>query len=216
MQCSSVRFGDYDNDGDLDILLTGYAGSGRIAKVYRNTGGSFAEDSCITLPGIFYSSIAFGDFDNEGDLDILISGDSASGKIAKVYRNTGGSFNEDTGTLLPGVNLSSVAFGDYDNDGDLDLVISGNTSSNDKIAKVYKNNGSTFIEDAGINLPGVEYGSVDFGDYDNDGDLDILISGDDGNNLITKMYQNNSGSFAEDTGISLPGIKESSVEFGDY
>ncbi|KPA12620.1 secreted protein, partial [Candidatus Magnetomorum sp. HK-1] len=86
---SSVAFGDYDNDGDLDILLTGDTG-GKIAKVYRNTGGSFSEDTGINLTGVYDSSVAFGDYDNDGDLDILLTGDTGSIKIAKVYRNTGG------------------------------------------------------------------------------------------------------------------------------
>jgi FG-GAP repeat. len=43
----------------------------------------------IILPGVKYSSVAYGDYDNDGDLDILLTGESASGKVAKVYRNTG-------------------------------------------------------------------------------------------------------------------------------
>ncbi|KPA13186.1 hypothetical protein MHK_006608, partial [Candidatus Magnetomorum sp. HK-1] len=50
---SSAAFGDYDNDGDLDILLTGNTGSSKIAKVYRNTGGNFSEDTGINLTGVY-------------------------------------------------------------------------------------------------------------------------------------------------------------------
>jgi predicted nucleotidyltransferase len=213
---STVAFGDYDNDGDLDILLTGeFSYNNVTAKVYRNTGGSFSEDIGISLTGVVDSSVAFGDYDNDGDLDILLTGYSDSGIIAKVYRNTGGSFSEDTGISLTGVVNSSVAFGDYDNDGDLDILLTGYSSSGN-IAKVYRNTGGSFSEDTGIKLTGVKSGSAVFGDYDNDGDLDILLTGSSDSVYIAKVYRNTGGSFSEDTDISLTGVRYSSVAFGDY
>ena len=83
-----MAWGDYDNDGDLDILLTGDHGSGgRVAKVYRNDGGGTFTDIGAGLTGVYDSSVAWGDYDNDGDLDILLTGYSGSGKVAKVYRN---------------------------------------------------------------------------------------------------------------------------------
>ncbi|KPA19078.1 hypothetical protein MHK_000704, partial [Candidatus Magnetomorum sp. HK-1] len=212
---SSVAFGDYDNDGDLDILLTGEAGSSRIAKVYRNTEGSFSEAAGINLPGVRFSSVEFGDYDNDGDLDILLTGCTGSIRIAKVYRNTGGSFNEDTGINLTKVDYSSVAFGDYDNDGDLDILLAGYTSSS-KIAKVYRNTEGSFSEATDISLTGAAKCSVAFGDYDNDGDLDILLTGDTDSSKIAKVYRNTGGNFSEATDINLTGVYNSSVAFGDY
>jgi hypothetical protein len=75
----------------------------------------------------------------------------------------------------------SIVSADYDKDGDLDLFIVG-TSTGVKIAKVYRNTGNNFTEDA--NLTGTGGGSAAFGDYDNDGDLDILHTGT--NNSSTK------------------------------
>ncbi|KPA13717.1 hypothetical protein MHK_006076, partial [Candidatus Magnetomorum sp. HK-1] len=212
---SSVAFGDYDNDGDLDILLSGFTGSDPLVKLYQNTEGNFTEDTGLTLPGVHNSSVAFGDYDNDSDLDIILSGDSINGKIAKVYQNNSGIFSEDTDINLPGVNFSSLAFGDYDNDGDLDILLSGNSDS-DQVVKVYKNTEGHFSENTGIILPGVQLSSVIFGDYDNDGDLDILLSGLSDSDPIAKVYQNTEGSFTEDTAISLPGVSSSSAAFGDY
>ncbi|ETR68569.1 MAG: hypothetical protein OMM_04490 [Candidatus Magnetoglobus multicellularis str. Araruama] len=183
---SAIKFGDYDNDADLDILVTG---SG-IAKVYRNTWGTFSEDTNINLPGISSSSADFGDYDNDGDLDIIISGESDEGRITKIYRNLGGNFSELTATNLTGVDNSSIAFGDYDNDGDLDVLITGNSDIG-RIAKVYRNTGVSFIEDTDISFPGVDNSSAAFGDYDNDGDLDILIAGESDNGKIANIYRNN-------------------------
>ncbi len=81
-----MAWGDYDNDGDLDILLTGSFG-GPVARVYRNTGGAFV-DIGAGLTGVQNGSVAWGDYDNDGDLDILLTGLRAGGPVAKVYRNT--------------------------------------------------------------------------------------------------------------------------------
>ena len=84
-----AAWGDYDNDGDLDILLTGSNG-GKISKVYRNDSGSFA-DINANLTGVNYGSVAWGDYDNDGDLDILLTGDDTDDNhITKVYRNDSG------------------------------------------------------------------------------------------------------------------------------
>ncbi|ETR67503.1 MAG: hypothetical protein OMM_11526, partial [Candidatus Magnetoglobus multicellularis str. Araruama] len=202
----SVAFGDYDNDGDLDILMTG---SG-IAKIYRNTGGSFSEDSAIALPSVYSSSVAFGDYDNDGDLDILIAGNAVSGKIARIYRNTGGSFSEDTTIDLPGVYHGSVNFGDNDNDGDLDILIAGDSDSG-KIAKIYRNSDGSFSEYTPVNLPGVDYSATSFGDYDNDGDLDMLLTGETNSGNIAKLYQNSGGMLTEVPGTNFIGVSDASV-----
>ena len=207
--------GDYDNDGDLDILLTGDNGPGEISKVYRNDSGSFT-DIGAGLPGVSYSSVAWGDYDNDGDLDILLTGqDSGSNAISKVYRNDGGSFT-DIGANLTDVSRSSVAWGDYDNDGDLDILLTGRDSLSSEISKVYRNDGGGSFTDIGANLTGVSYSSVAWGDYDNDGDLDILLTGDDGSNYISKVYRNDGGGSFTDIGANLTGVYHSSVAWGDY
>jgi alpha-tubulin suppressor-like RCC1 family protein len=209
----SAVFGDYDNDGDLDILITGNDGTNKIAKIYNNTEGSFSEAVGISIIGVYHSSAAFGDYDNDGDLDLLLSGSTGSAKIAKLYRNTGGNFTEETN--FTGVEYGTMTFGDYDNDGDQDILITGQTESN-RIAKVFQNTEGSFSEDTTITLTDVYNGSGAFGDYDNDGDLDILITGDNGSFNVAKVYQNTGGDFTVDTSISLTGISSSSAAFGDY
>jgi hypothetical protein len=217
---SSVAWGDYDNDGDLDILLTGSLGSmTSISKIYRNNGNNiFTEQTGISLSGVSSSSVAWGDYDNDGDLDILLSGYANSGKISTIYKNNGNNtFTKQTGISLILVDHSSVAWGDYDNDGDLDILLTG-SSYYGIISKIYKNNGNnTFTDQTGISLTGVTDGSVAWGDFDNDGDLDILLTGNTGSANISKIYRNNSNNtFTEQSGISLTGIYNGSVAWGDY
>jgi hypothetical protein len=215
VRSSSAAWGDYDNDGDLDILLTGEgAGSACIAKVYQNTAGVFTDISA-SLTGVRNSSVAWGDYDNDGDLDILLTGEDAGFNfVAKVYQNTAGVFT-DIGAGLTGVRQSSVAWGDYDNDGDLDILLAGFVGGVTRTTKVYRNSGSGFT-DIGAGLTGVDFSSVAWGDYDNDGDLDILLTGDTGGlNPIAKVYQNTGSGFT-DIGAGLTGVLVSSVGWGDY
>jgi predicted nucleotidyltransferase len=217
----SVAWGDYDNDGDLDILLAGDAGYlYYISKIYKNNGNNtFTEQTGISLTGVGDCSVAWGDFDNDGYLDILLTGDSYSASISKIYKNNGdNTFTEQTNISLTGVEYGSVAWGDYDNDGDLDILLTGRNSNSNYISKIYKNNGNnTFTEQTGISLTGVSWSSVAWGDYDNDGDLDILLAGDKGSSLISKIYKNNgNNTYTEQTGISLTGVTSGSVAWGDY
>ncbi len=184
---SSADWGDYDNDGDLDIVISGQ-NNGPLTKLYRNNNGSFT-DSNANLPALS-AHVAWGDYDKDGDLDLLLTGeDSAEVAQTKIYRNDNGSFIDSKIALL-GVRASSAAWGDYDNDGDLDILISGLTQEKTLAVKVYKNqDGASFI-DAGINnLTATFVGDVSWADYDNDGDLDILIAGLS-SSPITWLYRN--------------------------
>jgi len=222
---SSVAWGDYDNDGDLDVLLTG-RGTGLIplSSVYENTGSGLAEDVSISgvLEDVYWSSAAWGDYDNDGDLDILLTGYDGSGNHSRVYKNTGSGFMEDVSisSVLVDVSNSSVAWGDYDNDGDLDILLTGSDSGSNRLSKLYENTGTGFKEDLAASsvLTGVSNSSVAWGDYDNDGDLDILLTGYDGSIRRSYVYENTGSGFTENVSISsvLPGVNGSSAAWGDY
>ncbi|MCK9426589.1 MAG: FG-GAP-like repeat-containing protein [Ignavibacteriaceae bacterium] len=216
----SAAWGDYDNDGYLDILLTGYTLSGPVSQIYKNNGdGTFTLLTSVSLPGVGNSSVAWGDYDNDGKLDILLTGNSFGTRISKIYKNNGnGIFTEQTSVSLKGVSNSSVAWGDYDNDGNLDILLTGLNDLSGQVSIIYKNNGDgTFTEQTSVFLAGVEQGSVAWGDYDNDGYLDILLTGMNGTNQISKIYKNNwDGTFTEQTSASLTGVSNSSVAWGDY
>jgi len=211
---SGVEWGDYDNDGDLDILLTGYTGSVRVSKIYRNDSGIFT-DIFAPIVNIYRSSVSWGDYDNDGDLDILATGNtSTTDTSAKIYRNDSGTFTDITASI-EGVSFGSTAWGDYDNDGDLDILITGRPGA-PYFSRVYRNDSGTFTN-INADLIGVYLSSVDWGDYDNDGDLDILLTGDDNSSLpVSKIYRNDSGTFIDTNSALSPVGYGSSCEWGDY
>lgn len=163
---SSVACGDYNNDGLPDVLLAGQRDTLALtADVWRNTGAEFTNLS-VGLPPLGNCSVAWGDYDNDGRLDILFCGGTTSGPIAQVWRNTGNGFtNSNAG--LPGV-FFGAAWGDYDNDGLLDILLE---------SYVFKNTGKGFTN-INTGLPAPYYTSLAWGDFDNDGRLDIVYSGD--------------------------------------
>lgn len=210
----SVAWGDFDNDGDLDILLTGKSTVGDVSIIYCNNDTSF-DRLDTNLPGVRFGSVAWGDYDNDLDLDILLIGYNSStiSYITKVYRNDNGNF-VDANINLPNIRRGSAAWGDYDNDSDLDILLTGETPT-EYISKIYRNNDGQF-EDIGAGLTGVTYGSAAWGDYNNDGNLDILLTGQDSSNVkVSKIYRNNHGQF-EDISAGLLGVNQSSIAWGDY
>ncbi len=211
VQYSALAWGDYDNDGDLDLAIAGNSGDTYISKIYRNDGGTFT-DIGAGLTGVRDGSLAWGDYDNDGDLDLAIAGYSSGGCVSKIYRNTNGVFT-DIGVGLTGVQCSSLAWGDYDNDGDLDLALAG-YSDIARTSKIYQNINGIFT-DIGAGLTGVALASLAWGDYDNDGDLDLAIAGSDGSHGVSKIYRNTNGVFA-DIGAGLAGFYSCSIAWGDY
>ena len=219
---SSIAFADVDNDNDQDVLITGEINSDQPHTIlYTNDGnGNFEEVTGTPFDGVFKSSIAFSDIDNDKDQDVLITGENSSGqRISKLYTNDGiGIYVEVLGTSFDGIYYSSISFADVDNDNDQDVLITGANSSDEYISKLYTNDGNgNFEEVLGTPFDGSWRGSIAFADIDNDNDQDILITGQ--NNLdqsIAKLYKNNgNGNFEEVLGTPFDGVRYSSIAFAD-
>jgi predicted nucleotidyltransferase len=218
---SALAWGDYDNDGDLDILLAGWTGSSRTSRVYRNDGASTFTDIGAPLVGVSDGTASWSDYDRDGDLDILLTGFfgppvASPPKATRLYRNDAGTFVEVASTGLPDVAYSAAAWGDFDNDGDLDLALTGWQSAGSYVASVYRNGGGGTFSDINAGLTPVLYGAVAWGDYDNDADLDILLTGDTGLlSSVTRIYRNNGDATFTDIVAGLAGVKNGSVAWGD-
>lgn len=216
---SHASFADYDNDGDLDLLLAGTNNLNQDTTIlYRNDGDSSFTDMLIPFPGLEYGSSSWGDYDNDGDLDLLISGrNNNTNRITLLYQNQSGNFVL-TSEAFTGVAYSHVSFHDYDHDGDLDILITGQDISNTKICKIYENQNGTFRENESISLTGVSEGFASWGDYNNDGLVDLLLTGsDNSSNRIAKLYRNNGNKTF--TNISVPGLSgvtSGATAWGDY
>jgi hypothetical protein len=219
---SAVEFADLDNDGDSDVIISGYTKIGstsyRYTRIYGNDGtGVFSY--LTSLAGVSSCDIAVSDVNNDGNKDILISGYSSSlGRISKLYTNDGtGVFTEITETPFTGVSSCAIGFSDIDNDGDQDVLITGSTDSLGRISKLYTNNGTgVFTEITETPFTGVSSCAIGFSDIDNDGDKDVLIAGDSDTGKISTFYANDgTGIFTEVTETMLTGIYNCAIGFSD-
>jgi hypothetical protein len=215
----AVALGDFDNDGNLDILLTGYSSTGGVAQVWRNRGHGTFTNLNVGLPGVFYSAVALGDYDNDGQLDILLTG-TADGlgntAITQLWRNLGNGTFTNISMDLPGVTRGAVAWGDFDQDGRLDILLSGYTKTG-PVCQVWRNLGNGSFSNVNAGLPGVYQSAVAWGDYDNDGQLDIVLAGlDTHSNPICQVWRNTGHGVFTNLDDGFAGIHAGSVAWADF
>ena len=139
---------DYDNDGDLDAYITNYANNVP-NNLYKNNNGIYVKmtsaevGNIVSDIGMFLTNL-WGDFDNDGDLDCYVTRESAK---PYYYSNNGnGTFTRiDTLAIVTGANTNfGTSAGDYDNNGTLDLYVTG-TSVSKGLYRNDLNNGNNWI-----------------------------------------------------------------------
>lgn len=217
-------WGDFDGDGDLDLFTVGIQVP---HALYRNDqGASFAD--ITEEAGLYDGRGGWGalcaDYDNDGDLDLYVTRDAWEGRAPNsLYRNRGGGAFDDIGPAagVAGAEASfTAAWGDYDNDGNLDLYVADGITGDGSPNKLYRNQGDGQFTDqaeaAGVAHPGKSLG-VAFGDCDLDGDLDLYVADVDGPNTL---YRNDgSNGFADITaaaGVAEPTVGGYVAFFFDY
>jgi len=188
-----TTFGDYDNDGDLDIFVANYGG--RENDLWQNDGRcrlrNVARTTTIAMddngvPGTSFG-IELGDYDNDGDLDVFETNighpryDDIGTDHSRLLRNAGAptwvfeDVTRDSGIRHVEGDIHS-SWGDYDNDGDLDLYVSSTYPL--QYSRLYRQQPDhTFVDVtylAGVALESVGDGA--WADYDRDGDLDFLTA----------------------------------------
>jgi hypothetical protein len=129
----NYNFIDYDNDKDVDVFLTNYAGSVP-NNLYRNEGSGYyvkmtqaQVGSIVSDPGLSLAN-TWGDFDNDGDLECIVT---RQNNTCMYYNNNGdGTFTRrDSLVISTQLNNFGATIGDYDKDGDLDVYLAGPTST---------------------------------------------------------------------------------------
>jgi photosystem II stability/assembly factor-like uncharacterized protein len=233
----SISFADYDNDGDLDLLLP----SVWDAETFTSHSALMRNDGSNGSGGFLFTEIEAGlgrsnhvqsswaDFDGDQDLDLLITHIAPLTETGFIrrFRNDDGVFvgQDILGALT--VERGEAQWGDYDDDGDLDILVAGNIreidGSYDTVLRVYRNDAETYVA---VNIIACVFcegwfdlSAATWADYDSDGDIDILLAGtyNSGSQIEgrAKVYDNVNGTFV-DSGNQLPAPRAMGFSGGSF
>ena len=194
---SSVAWGDVDGDGDLDLAVGNYLQNQDHNQIYRNQGGTLVLDTTWNPEPRNTWSVAWGDVDGDGDLDLAVGNwdqvNSVYQQPNQLYRNQGGTLVLDPNWTPAAQSTTSLAWGDVDGDGDLDLVV-GNFY---EPTQLYRNqNGKLVLDSTPWATAAQHTRSLALGDGDGDGDLDLIVGNWDQPN---QLYRNQGGTFILDS-----------------
>ena len=215
-----AAFGDFDEDGDIDLVVINSDGANRLYSNQRQ--GIFRDISEEAgIPAVpSATAVSVGDYNNDGFLDLFLASSEAG--ASGMYLNRGdGTFEEDlvseevTESLL-NVRVNDAELFDFDNDGYLDLLVVGESTQQDgEGVKLYHSDGSGKLwVSPGILPEDLKSGShITTFDYNGDGDLDLGITGIDGSIRLLRNDGGNNNHFIK---MKLVGLRAGSAKNNYY
>ncbi|MCX6120305.1 MAG: FG-GAP-like repeat-containing protein [Ignavibacteriales bacterium] len=206
----SVKAGDFDGDGSLDLAIVNN-GSSTVSILLNNGSGLFTKNSAPSV-GSNPAEITSGDFNSDGSLDLAI-GNNGSRTVSILLNNGSGSFTQ-TSILSVGGFPRSIISGDFNGDGSLDLAV---VNSDSNMVSIFLNNGiGTFTKNSSLSV-GSYPGSISAGDFNADGSLDLAVINQKINSYgtVSILLNNGTGTFTQTSTLSV-GSYPSSITAGDF
>jgi hypothetical protein len=211
----------YGNDDQLDLVLTGQTVGAQQTLLYRNVNGSFVRDNASNLPALQQSSLAWGDLNLDGKLDLLLMGKDLTGESQSlIFVNQGDSLRQNSSYALTPLSHGAAAWGDLDNDGDPDLVMTGADDFGEAQIRIYFNGENHELVEAPVAtmsvFDGLENSSVLLVDYNRDDFMDVIVSGRTAAGPLTRAYANQGDSTFVPNKTVLPPAELGSLDAGDF
>lgn len=212
--------GDIDQDGWTDLLVSGGQNGMNAGALAYGSSEGFAFEPAPLAP-ITFAAAELGDIDNDDDLDLVAVGEGESGAfVSYVLRNENGSFGAPADGGIAPLAFADMELGDYDADGDLDLALIGarlDPTGLRGVLQIYENVGGSF-RTAYEDLDAVFDGEVSWGDYDNDGQLELLASGRVASvgGAAAIVLQRTAGRWEPASDLQPTSLHHAAVAWGDY
>jgi hypothetical protein len=212
----AMDWGDWDNDGDPDLVAFGDSADQPWGRLLRNDQTTFTL-LVTALPRLVQAAVDWGDADGDGDLDLLLIGLSPAGAVSQLWLNGGAGGFSLSGAALPPLSAGTADWADLDRDGDLDIVLSGDAPGQGKALHILRNNGGgAFGNMTDPRLEGVLLGDLAIGDYDGDTLPDLFSSGFGADGRpATRLYRNEGSLRFAPVQHSFPDLEGGSAELCD-
>nr|WP_319265005.1 FG-GAP-like repeat-containing protein [uncultured Draconibacterium sp.] len=212
---NDAAFGDFDEDDDLDFVVTGPSGTvlyaNQRAGVFKNVNSESGLDESFAG-----QSVDVGDFNNDGFLDLLLTS-TETGKL-QIFENHGnGHFTElkNVKGMFASVgetNIHDAKFFDFDNDGYLDIVLAGTpVNEGERGVFLFHNDAPGEFSDVSNLFPEnvLSASQIDLFDYNEDGDIDVLLAGTNGG---VYLLRNDGGNINHYVNMKLVGLRTGSAK----
>src|SRR6185295_7827003 len=212
-----IAAGDYNNDGCVDLAFSAWAPHNM--QLQRNNCNGTLTDLGYQFTGVGYYvwTPAWGDYDNDGLLDIMfgkLSSQPTSILIRNLGNNNWANVSGTAGFNAIGGDTYGVAWGDYDNDGYLDMAMANDGGGTDNW--LWRNNANgTFTRTTLLNGTGAGHRQIVWGDYDNDGRLDLVTDNDGATNNALLLLHNETTGFAK-IAVTVPNSYVRAMSWGDF
>ncbi len=171
------------------------------------------------IPGLFGARFVWGDYNNDGLLDLAVMGENDNGNITAIYKNTGSTF-ENQNLTNKAYHYGDIKWVDLNNDGWLDIAMIGQPGGSGVGFQTLINNHGVFEINTPTSVDGLKRANMAFGDYDNNGTLDMFTSGQDAQGIAhSYLYTNDGrGNFTKvsDFNGAIPDMYDADARFIDY
>ena len=157
-------------------------------SIAQDLTANFTRIQAETFGGNMALSNAWGDYDNDGDLDLVVS--FKTGDVRLYNNELGGFVNVGPALSLPtgGKERRAIAWGDYDGDGYLDLYIGSNRQGNELFHNDKSQGFTEVTDELGVGMPQVSTRQISWVDFDNNGTLDLFVADRVGSNVLSLIH----------------------------
>jgi len=211
----SIQFGDFDNDRNIDVLITGKNPVGRLETIVLLNEEGNLKGYDFGLPGVVNGEASWVDVNKDGSLDIFITGMSYNAPISRLYIFRNSNYIAHPQEFKP-LHHSAVVWADFNNDGYHDFILAGADSDGFPYTRLFRGSKSLNFDERSIAVRPLKNVSMDAGDFDADGDIDFIIAGESLERPYTTLYENDGAGNFRDFMAGLPGVSEGVVRFGDF